>query len=184
MNAARPIAASCAAVAAAALVACHSNGGPTMSELKITSTAFRHMGEIPSRFTCEGADISPPLSWTAGPDGTRSYVLIMDDPDAPAGTWDHWLIYRVEATVLPEATSAKDKPSQAVREGVNSWGKACYGGPCPPPPTGRHRYFFKVYALDTTLAFTGPPRKKELLTAMQGHILATGELMGTYDRSK
>jgi len=152
--------------------------------LRLTSTAFEDGEEIPTRFTCEGEDLSPDLSWSGLPDGTRSLVLIVDDPDAPDPAaprmvWDHWLLYNLppDAGGLPAAVSPEELPDGAL-EGVNSWGRTGYGGPC--PPIGRHRYFHILYALDTGLPELGHPEKNRLLEAMEGHILAHTELVGTY----
>ena len=152
--------------------------------LKIESSAFSPMGEIPAVHTCDGKDTAPPLRWSGAPEGTKSFALIVDDPDAPdpaapKRTFVHWVLYDipVEATGLPEAASAAKLPSGA-REGVNDWDKTGYGGPC--PPIGRHRYFFKLSALDTTLGDLGRARKADVERAMQGHVLAHAELMGTY----
>jgi hypothetical protein len=154
--------------------------------LKITSSAFTHNGEIPSRFTCDGKDISPPLNWSGVPDKTRSLVLIVDDPDAPdpnapVRTWAHWVLYNIppEASGLSEAVRTNDL-FEGTLEGRNDWKRTGYGGPC--PPIGRHRYFHKLYALDKVLPDMGTPVKMALEKAMQGHILAQAELVGTYKR--
>ncbi len=154
-------------------------------ELKITSPAFEEMAPIPVRFTCDGADVSPPLSWQGVPEGTKSLALIVDDPDAPDPaapkvTWVHWVLYDLspEVTELPEAGS-QNLPAE-TREGRNDWKRTGYGGPC--PPVGRHRYFFKLYALDTVLADLEEPSKAKLEAAMQGHVLQQAELIGTYQR--
>jgi Raf kinase inhibitor-like YbhB/YbcL family protein len=153
--------------------------------LSLTSPAFTHEGDIPAKFTCEADDISPPLAWTGAPANTRSYVLIFDDPDAPDPqapkmTWVHWLLFNLPAstTGLPEAVSQAALPA-GTNEGINDWKRTGYGGPC--PPIGRHRYFFKLYALDTELA-PHQPRKPELEKSMAGHILAEATLMGTYQK--
>lgn len=154
----------------------------TPMELKVTSTVFQQGGVIPAQYTCDGADISPPLTWTGGPGGTQSYALIADDPDAPVGTWVHWVLYNIPATAtsLPENVAKKESLSDGTVQGVNDFKRYGYGGPC--PPGGTHRYFFKVYALDTILK-TGPGlTKKKLLREIEGHILGQGELMGTYSR--
>ncbi|MFZ0255579.1 MAG: YbhB/YbcL family Raf kinase inhibitor-like protein [Gammaproteobacteria bacterium] len=152
----------------------------------ITSSAFDHQGEIPKRYTCDGKDESPPLSWDGIPEGAQSLVLIVDDPDAPDPaapkmTWVHWVLYNIPATVtgLPEAVASAKLP-RGTQEGLNDWQRAGYGGPC--PPIGRHRYFFKLYALDTLLTELRKPTKAELEKAMADHILATAELIGTYQR--
>jgi Raf kinase inhibitor-like YbhB/YbcL family protein len=159
--------------------------GPART-LRLESSGFAHQGAIPARFTCEGDDVSPPLSWSAGPYGTRSFALIVDDPDAPdpqapRRTWVHWVVYALPADTRGfEADAARDLPSGA-RHGKNDWGRAGYGGPC--PPVGRHRYFHKLYALDVVLDSLVSPTKAELERAMEGHILARGELIGTYEKS-
>ncbi len=147
-----------------------------MSELVLSSSAFSQGGSIPPRYTCDGEDVSPPLSIAGVPEGTRSLVLIMDDPDAPMGTWDHWVVFNIPPTVreIPEGTEPEGTP------GRNSWGRTGYGGPC--PPDREHRYFFRLYALDTTLNLPEEASKEEVLQAMEGHILAQTELMGRYNR--
>jgi Raf kinase inhibitor-like YbhB/YbcL family protein len=154
--------------------------------LSLLSTAFSHLGDIPNRYTCEGADTSPPLSWSDVPEGTKSFALIVDDPDAPdpkapRTTWVHWVLYNLPATAreLPEDVKRETLPP-GTKEGQNDWKRAGYGGPC--PPIGRHRYFHKLYALDTVLSDLGVPTKKELERAMEGHILARTELIGTYEK--
>jgi Raf kinase inhibitor-like YbhB/YbcL family protein len=154
--------------------------------LSITSTAFRHEGPIPSEFTCDGADRSPPLAWTGAPAGTRSFALIMDDPDAPDPkapkmTYVHWVLYDIPASVtsLAEAVDV-DREATGTREGTNDWKRTGYGGPC--PPIGRHRYFHKLYALDTLIGDLGTPTAQDLTEAMRGHVLDEAVLMGTYER--
>ncbi len=159
--------------------------------LELHSTAFEHGAAIPARYTCEGDDIAPPLSWHGVPADTRSLVLIVDDPDAPDPaaprmTWVHWVLYTLppDLTGLPEGTTAADLP-QGTGEGLNDWKRAGYGGPC--PPVGRHRYFFKLYALDTVLQRPGgsaTPTKAEVETAMAGHVLEQATLMGTYQKGE
>jgi Raf kinase inhibitor-like YbhB/YbcL family protein len=150
--------------------------------LTITSTAFDEGGMIPSQYTCDGAEISPPLSWSGVPEGTASLALISDDPDAPMGTWVHWVLFNVpaDATSLPEKIPPDQTLSDGSLQGVNDSGKFGYGGPC--PPGGTHRYYFKLYALDTLLALSERVTKQDLLDAMEGHILAEGQLMGRYQR--
>jgi len=150
---------------------------PTIMNLTLSSTAFEHEGTIPSKYTCDGEDINPPLKIEGVPEGTQSLTLIVDDPDAPAGTWVHWILFGMspEVTEIPENTVP-----ESASEGVNSWDKHEYGGPC--PPSGTHRYFFKLYALDTKLALAAGATKAELEQAMEGHILAETVLMGTYER--
>lgn len=152
--------------------------------MKLTSTAFTHSGDIPRRHTCEGEDVAPPLVWSDVPSGTQSLALIVDDPDAPdpaapTTTWVHWLLLDIPpgAGGLPDG--GKPLPSGA-REGLNDWNRAHYGGPC--PPVGRHRYFFKLYALDTSLPAVHMPAKADLEHAMQGHVLGQAELIGTYQK--
>ncbi len=155
--------------------------------LKVTSSAFQQGGSLPAKYTCEGQDVSPPLAWSGAPGNIKSYALIVDDPDAPdpakpQRVYVHWVLYNVPAssTSLPENASKSGLPKGAV-QGKNDWGKAEYGGPC--PPIGRHRYFFKLYALDTTLAGLSSPAKADLEKAMKGHVLDSGELMGTYQKT-
>ncbi|RMD88559.1 MAG: YbhB/YbcL family Raf kinase inhibitor-like protein [Alphaproteobacteria bacterium] len=152
----------------------------------ISSPAFANLGEIPRRHTCEGDDVSPPLAWSGAPEGTRSLALIVDDPDAPDPrapkmTWVHWVLYNLpaESRGLPEAVSPAALPP-GTREGRNDWKRTGYGGPC--PPIGRHRYYFKLYALDTVLPDLGTPTKAVLLEAIEGHVLAEAVLVGTYKK--
>ncbi len=156
--------------------------------LTLTSASFAPGGEIPTKHTCEGADISPALAWSGTPAGTRSLVLIVDDPDAPDPkapkmTWVHWVLYDLPpgATGLPEGVKRAELPP-GTREGLNDWKRTGYGGPC--PPIGRHRYFHKLYALDATLGDLGSPTKVVLETKMKGHVLAQAELVGTYEKRK
>ena len=156
--------------------------------LTITSPAFSHNSEIPSIYTCDDKDISPGLEWTGIPKGARSLALISDDPDAPDPaapkmTWVHWVLYNLPpaSSGLPEAVAPKELPS-ATLEGQNDWGRTGYGGPC--PPIGRHRYFFKLYALDEALPDLRQPTKAQLEEAMRGHILEQATLVGTYQRSQ
>lgn len=160
-------------------------GERTMT-LALTSTAFAPGAAIPSKYTCEGAGVSPPLSWHAVPLRTKSLVLIEDDPDAPdpaapRTTWVHWLMYDIAPTSqgLPEGVSHSALPA-GTREGRNDWKQAGYGGPC--PPVGRHRYFHKLYALDVVLRDLAMPDKRALEAAMRGHVIAQAELMGSYQK--
>ena len=155
--------------------------------LSITSTTFSHREEIPLRHTCDGEDISPALLFSGLPPGALSLVLIMDDPDAPDPaapkmTWVHWLLYNIPVTTtsLPEGAGSSEQPAGS-RDGFNDWKRTGYGGPC--PPIGRHRYFLKLYALDVLLPDLSHPTKVTLEMAMQGHIIASAELIGTYQRS-
>jgi Raf kinase inhibitor-like YbhB/YbcL family protein len=155
--------------------------------LTLMTTAFSAGGEIPSRFTCEGEDIAPPLTWQGVPSNTRSLVLIVDDPDAPDPraprmTWVHWVLYNLppESQGLPEGATAAYLPP-GTREGVNDWNRSGYGGPC--PPVGRHRYFHKLYALDVALPVMERPSSADIQKAMAGHIIEQADLVGTYEKS-
>jgi Raf kinase inhibitor-like YbhB/YbcL family protein len=154
---------------------------------ELTSQAFAPGGAIPRKYTCDGEDVSPPLAWSAAPAGTRSFVLIVDDPDAPDPAapktiWVHWVLYDLPAdtTGLPEGIAPGRLP-RGTREGVNDWKRTGWGGPC--PPIGRHRYFHHLYALDATLGDLGRPTKAALERDMRGHVLAQAELIGTYQRA-
>jgi Raf kinase inhibitor-like YbhB/YbcL family protein len=151
-------------------------------EIKIMSSAFEQDGMIPSKYTCDGADISPPLQWDAVPEDTKSIALINDDPDAPMGTWVHWVLYNLPADTreLAEDIPPEETLPNGAKQGITDFGRIGYGGPC--PPGGTHRYFFRIYALDTQLALEAGASKSQLLKAMEGHILAQGELMGKYKR--
>jgi Raf kinase inhibitor-like YbhB/YbcL family protein len=156
--------------------------GPA-EKFEITSTDFAPGGAIPREFTCEGADGSPALEWTAPPAGTKSLALIVDDPDAPVGTWVHWVIYNLppESRGLSASTPKDAELADGSRQGENDFRRLSYGGPCPPP--GRaHRYFFKLYALDVKLEAGPGLTKQQLEKAMEGHTLARAELMGRYKR--
>lgn len=155
--------------------------------LTLTSSAFAHNGPIPRRCTCQGEDVSVPLAWSGAPAGTRSFTLIVDDPDAPDPkaprmTWVHWVLYNIPATAsaLKEGIKANELP-EGTRQGLNDWKRTGYGGPC--PPIGRHRYFHKLYALDTVLTDLEQPTKADLEQAMKGHVLEKAELIGTYQKS-
>jgi len=156
--------------------------------LSIRSPSFTDGSSIPQRHTCEGADVSPPLEFDGAPAGTRSLALVVDDPDAPdprapTRVWVHWVLYDLppDTRALPEALAASRLPKGA-REGVNDWNRTGWGGPC--PPIGRHRYFFKLYALDVELGDLRRPSKADLLAAMHGHVLAEAQVMGTYEKRK
>jgi Raf kinase inhibitor-like YbhB/YbcL family protein len=151
-------------------------------KLEIKSKAFVEGGTIPKKYTCDGSDISPPLSWTQPPEGTRSLVLICDDPDAPMGTWVHWVLYNLSPNrlELPEGVPGKKEVLSGAKQGTNDFRKIGYGGPC--PPGGTHRYYFKLYAIDSELDLNAGATKKEVLREIEGHILAEGQLMGRYSR--
>jgi len=156
--------------------------------MQISSPAFPNNGSIPAKFTCEGPDVSPALAWSGVPAGTKSLALVVDDPDAPDPaapkmTWVHWVLYDLPAGAasLPEGVAPKDLPKGTL-EGTNDWKRTGYGGPC--PPIGRHRYFFKLYALDAVLPDLGKPAKAKLEAAMKGHVLAEAQLLGTYQKAR
>ena len=153
-----------------------------VSSMKLTSPAFEAGSAIPEEFSCDGEDMSPPLRWSGAPAGVASFALIMDDPDAPVGTWDHWLLYNIPAEVdgLAPAVPSQARLDNGSLHGSNSWGNQEYGGPC--PPGGTHRYFFQLFALDELLDLEAGASKSELQSAMDGHILEQAELMGTYSR--
>ncbi len=170
------------------LTACTS--GPTESAsvsqteftMNLTSSAFTQGQPIPAKFSCKGADVSPALAWTEPPAGTKSLALIVDDPDAPMGTWVHWVLYNIPITAheWPENTPKDADLVNGAQQGVTSARSHGYHGPC--PPSGTHRYFFKLYALDTKLDLKDSATKADLLAAMEGHILAQAELMGTFSK--
>jgi Raf kinase inhibitor-like YbhB/YbcL family protein len=154
--------------------------------MDLSSTAFAPGGDMPRQYTCEGDDLAPPLRWSGVPDLARSLALIVDDPDAPDPaapkmTWVHWVLFDIPpgATAIPEGGRALP---DGTREGSNDWHRTGYGGPC--PPVGRHRYFFKLYALDTLLPDLHKPTKAELESAMRGHVLAQAQLVGTYQKQR
>lgn len=156
--------------------------GELKMDIKVTSTAFEEGGMIPSKYTCDGEDVSPPLSWSSVPEETKSIALISDDPDAPMGTWVHWVAFNLppEMTELGESIPHGEALEVGGKQGKTDFGKVGYGGPC--PPSGTHRYYFKIYALDTMIDLKAGITKAELLDAMEGHILAQGQLMGKYKR--
>ena len=173
-------------------------GGPAIGEesnekegrtvaMKITSAAFAANGAIPAKHTCDGEDLSPALAWSGVPEETESLALIMDDPDAPPGTWVHWVLYDLpaDASVLPEGLAKKERLDSGAAHGacwgVKSFSRVGYHGPCPPPGSA-HRYYFKLYALDKRLGLAPRATKAEVLKAMEGHVLAEGQLIGTYQR--
>ncbi|HTR20184.1 MAG TPA: YbhB/YbcL family Raf kinase inhibitor-like protein [Gemmatimonadales bacterium] len=153
----------------------------------LSSTAFAPGAAIPEKHTCDGPDVSPALAWAGAPPNTKAYALIADDPDAPAGIWVHWVLFNVpgKTTGLPQALSKMDTPIEVpgALHGKNDFGRNGYGGPCPPPGKP-HRYVFKLYALDTPLALKAGVRKKDVEHAMQGHVLATAQLLGSYGRKR
>lgn len=156
-------------------------------KFSLTSPAFEHGQPIPRRYTCEGDDISPPLEWAGHPEGTKSLALIAEDPDAPdpaapKRVWVHWVLYNLpaESTGLAEGVGGEDLPAGTL-EGLNDWKKPGYGGPC--PPVGKHRYFFKLYALDCMLEDLDQPTRRALEKAMQGHVLEQAELVGVYRKT-
>lgn len=147
------------------------------AEMKISSPAFPHNGRIPAKYTCDGKNVSPPLFFEDVPEGAKSLALIMDDPDAPAGTWVHWVLWDIN----PSVKEIKEASLPAGgKEGINDFRKTRYGGPC--PPSGTHGYFFKLYALDTTLDLKKDAKKSDLERAMHGHIISKAEVVGLYER--
>lgn len=156
--------------------------GEEVVGITVTSDAFEEGGMIPIQYTCDGADISPPLKWSGIPDGARSLALICDDPDAPSKTWVHWVLYNLppELTGLPDSIPSNEVLETGGKHGITDFGRFGYGGPC--PPSGTHRYFFKLYALDIVLDLPERVDKKQLEAAMEGHVLASGQLMGKYAR--
>ena len=149
----------------------------------LSSSAFKAGAEIPKQFSCEGADQSPPLSWSGAPEGTKSFALIADDPDAPVGTWVHWVLYDLpgDTTELRQGLRTDETLPNGAKHGVNDFRKTGYGGPCPPPGKP-HRYFFKLYALDASINLNPRATKADVLRAIEGHVLGQAELMGTYRR--
>jgi Raf kinase inhibitor-like YbhB/YbcL family protein len=171
-----------------AILACPGHSDKQTSKIKgggkmeIKSSAFKEGSMIPGKYTCDNIDISPPLEWSQAPDGTKTLALICDDPDAPAGTWVHWVLFNLPGNILKllEDVPKIEVLKNGARQGKNDFGKIGYGGPC--PPGGIHRYYFKIYALNKELDPKSGITKKELLKAMEGHILAEGQLMGRYKR--
>jgi Raf kinase inhibitor-like YbhB/YbcL family protein len=153
---------------------CVENQQPRLGDMKITSAAFENNGSIPADYTCDGADVSPPLSFQNVPGNANSLAVIMDDPDAPMGTWVHWLVWNIPRNT----TGLTQAQSIPYPQGRNDFGDVKYGGPC--PPSGTHRYFFKLYALDTMLQLPKGSTKQQLEAAMSGHILEEAQLIGTY----
>ncbi len=163
----------------------HTNGnGDTMTmeaTMTLSTTAFRNNAAIPERFSCQGEDISPSLAWSSAPEETKSFALLLEDPDAPRGPYIHWVIYNIPAGEhgLAENIAKRDPLPNGTRQGINSAGQLGYSGPCPPPGKA-HRYYFRLYALDTEINIPGEATRDKLESAMQGHILAEGEIMGTF----
>ena len=177
-----------AAVACLLILSVNLSHGEEHMALTITSSAFSNGGDIPVQYTCQGSDISPPLRFEGVPAQAKSLVLIVDDPDAPDPkapkmTWVHWVLYNLppDAAGLPEDVTSPALPA-GTKEGVNDWKRTGYGGPC--PPIGRHRYFHKLYALDTVLEGLKKPTKAQVEAAMRGHVIAQAELVGTYQKSR
>jgi Raf kinase inhibitor-like YbhB/YbcL family protein len=158
-----------------------SHGGGKM-DIKLKSSAFEEGGMIPKKYSCDGPNVSPPLEWESAPSGCKAFALICDDPDAPMGTWVHWVVYNIPARVnrLAEGISASKVLDDGTLQGINDFRKIGYGGPC--PPGGTHRYYFTIYALDAPLKLDSGATKSQLSRAMEGHILAQGQLMGKYKR--
>jgi Raf kinase inhibitor-like YbhB/YbcL family protein len=165
----------------AAFTGIPARGGPV--SFQISTNAFSRGGTIPKKYTCDGPDVSPPLNWTDTPAATKSFALIADDPDAPVGTWVHWVAFNVPAASrqLPEVVKKEEQLPDGTLQGRNDFRKIGYGGPCPPPGTP-HRYFFKLYALDTMLNLKAGATKQDVERAMQGHVVGEAQLMGRYGR--
>lgn len=175
------------ALAAAIMAACGAaaTAGPGKAEITITSAAFQAGHTIPDECTCKGANTSPPLEWTGVPAGAKSLALICEDPDAPSGTWTHWVIYDIPTAVtgLPAKTPTTSTLPTGANQGMNDFKRMGYSGPCPPP--GKvHRYFFKIYALDMEIALKPGATKDMVMRAMSGHIIGEGQIAGTYQRSE
>lgn len=156
--------------------------GGKKAQMKVTSKAFQDGGMIPKQYTCEGANISPPLAWDVVPEKTKSIALVTEDPDAPGKTFIHWVAFNIPASAreLPENIPAQENISGGGRQGTNDFKKVGYGSPC--PPSGTHRYYFKLYALDTELTLDSSATKDQLLKAIDGHVLGEGQLMGKYQK--
>jgi Raf kinase inhibitor-like YbhB/YbcL family protein len=155
-------------------------------KFEITSDAFDPGQVIPKKYTCDGQDISPPLQWSGAPNQTQSFALMMEDPDAPSGTFDHWVLFNIPAatTKLPEAMPSSAVLTNGAKQGINGFGRLGYGGPCPPQGDDSHRYFFRLYALDVVISALEGTSKNEVKRAMEGHVLAEAALIGTYARRK
>jgi len=178
----------CLVIASSVLCSCQGKKAPPASEgsarmdIKVTSTAFQEGGMIPKQYTADGKNVSPPLAWTGVPANAKSLALICDDPDAPRGTWVHWVLFNIpaEAKGLPESVPPQPKLANGAMHGNNDFPRLGYGGPA--PPSGTHRYFFRLYALDAELRLDGGATRAQLDAAMKGHIIAQGQLMGKYRR--
>ncbi|MBW2020678.1 MAG: YbhB/YbcL family Raf kinase inhibitor-like protein [Deltaproteobacteria bacterium] len=155
-----------------------------VTKLQVESAAFKAGDTIPKRYTCDGADVSPPLAWSAPPEGTEQLVLICDDPDAPGRTWVHWVLFGLSPNTLgvPEDVPQEEVVLVGAKQGRNDFGRIGYGGPCPPRGMGTHRYFFKVYAVDLPPHIPAGATKAQVIRMIRGHILAEGQLMGRYGR--
>lgn len=153
---------------------------PTPAEFTLNSGAFKADQQIPARYACDGEDVSPPLVWKGAPAGTKSFALILDDPDAPGGVFTHWTLFNLPSSVSELAEGAASEATLEAQQGQTSWGKAGYGGPC--PPSGVHHYIFTLYAVDSLLDLPAGASKKQLLSALEGHILAQTELTGLYGK--
>ena len=164
------------------MIALLTSGGGVMA-MEIKSSAFKNNEEIPAKYTCKGQDVSPELTWSGAPQGTKSFALISDDPDAPVGTWVHWVIYDIppDTMQLPEAVPKKEILEDGSKQGMTDFRDIGYGGPCPPPGTP-HRYFFKLYALDEMLNLKPGLTKQALLKEIEGHVLEEAELVGLFKR--
>lgn len=156
------------------------DGAPAPAGFTLTSSVFQPDGQIPVRYTCDGEDLSPPLAWQGAPASTQSFALILDDPDAPGGTFTHWVLFDLPSGTTELAEDASSDAALAAHQGKTSWRKAGYGGPC--PPSGTHHYVFTLYALDSPLKLSAGASKKELLSALEGHVLAQTKLTGLYSR--
>jgi Raf kinase inhibitor-like YbhB/YbcL family protein len=170
----KPITASISAILLAAIASFAAGG----ARMKVTSSAFQEGGSIPSKFTCDGGDTSPPLQIADIPSGAKSLVLIADDPDAPSGLFTHWAVWNIS----PQTSSIAEGKAPKGAQGTNDFGKSGYGGPC--PPSGTHRYYFKVFALDRELDLPSNAKRRQLDAAIKGHVIGQGELMGRYERKK
>ncbi len=170
-----------AALAAAVHIAAALGYAAEKPALSMKSPGFQNGGDIPRKYTCDGGDVSPALAWDGAPAGAKAFALIVDDPDAPGGTWVHWVLYDLpgNAKELPEGIAAETQP-RGAKQGVNDFRKSGYGGPC--PPGGTHRYYFKLYALDAPTELKAGATKQQLLAAIKGHVLAEAELVGKYGR--